>query len=55
LIGQAIFVAALAAGLASNGLLGGAWAVSIGMLVYFGWFFIKLPGKCPQASVSAAK
>jgi len=42
LVGQLMFVAALAAGLAIGGLQGGGWAVSAAMLLYFGWFFWKL-------------
>lgn len=48
LTGQALFLAALAAGLHWGGLTGGAWAVSGAMLLYFGWFFAMLPGRCPQ-------
>lgn len=39
LIGQLLFVASLAAGLALGGLVGAGWAVSAAMLLYFGWFF----------------
>ena len=42
LVGQALFVAALAAGLALGGLNGAGWAVSGAMAFYFGWFFWKL-------------
>jgi len=42
LVGQALFVAALAAGLALGGLNGAGWSVSAAMTVYFGWFFWKL-------------
>ena len=42
LVGQALFVAALAAGLALGGLNGAGWAVSAVMTLYFGWFFWKL-------------
>jgi O-antigen/teichoic acid export membrane protein len=42
LVGQALFIAALAAGLAVGGLKGAGWAVSGAMAVYFGWFFWKL-------------
>jgi O-antigen/teichoic acid export membrane protein len=42
LVGQALFLAALAAGLALGGLLGAAWAVSLVMVAYFGWYFWKL-------------
>ena len=42
LVGQLMFVAALAAGLAVGGLQGAGWAVSAAMLLYFGWFFWRL-------------
>lgn len=42
LVGQAMFVTALAAGLAVGGLAGAGWAVSAAMLLYFGWFFWRL-------------
>ena len=42
LVGQALFVAALAAGLRVDGLNGAGWAVSGAMTLYFGWFFWKL-------------
>jgi O-antigen/teichoic acid export membrane protein len=42
LAGQALFVAALAAGLALGGLNGAGWAVSAAMLLYFGWYFWRL-------------
>ena len=42
LVGQAVFVAALAAGLAWGGLVGAGWAVSVAMAVYFGWYFLRL-------------
>jgi O-antigen/teichoic acid export membrane protein len=42
LVGQALFVAALAAGLAVGGLNTAGWAVSVSMSVYFGWYFWKL-------------
>jgi len=42
LAGQAMFVAALAAGLALDGLRGAGWAVSLAMALYFGWYFAKL-------------
>jgi O-antigen/teichoic acid export membrane protein len=41
-VGQALFIAALALGLHFGGLLGGAWAVSAAMVVYFGWYFWSL-------------
>ena len=42
LVGQLMFVAALAAGLAIGGLQGAGWSVSAAMLLYFGWFFWRL-------------
>jgi O-antigen/teichoic acid export membrane protein len=40
--GQLVFLAALATGLHFGGLIGGAWAVSAGMTLYFGWYFLLL-------------
>lgn len=42
LVGQLVFVAALAAGLAWGGLAGAGWAVSSAMALYFGWYFARL-------------
>jgi O-antigen/teichoic acid export membrane protein len=42
LVGQALFIAALASGLAFGGLNTAGWAVSAAMALYFGWFFWKL-------------
>ena len=42
LVGQAVFVAALALGLAWGGLAGAGWAVSCAMALYFGWYFGRL-------------
>jgi len=42
LVGQAAFVAALAAGLALGGLPGAGWGVSIAMALYFGYYFVSL-------------
>ena len=42
LVGQALFIAALAAGLAMGGLAAAGWAVSAAMALYFGWYFWKL-------------
>ena len=42
LVGQLMFIGALAAGLRYGGLQGGAWAVSAAMLLYFGWYFWSL-------------
>ncbi|MFV0679506.1 lipopolysaccharide biosynthesis protein [Ottowia sp.] len=41
-VGQVIFMAALALGLWQGGLIGGAWAVSAAMVPYFGWYFWRL-------------
>jgi len=53
LVGQAMFVAALAGGLAWGGLQGAGWAVSGAMAVYFGWYFFKL-ATWPVAAVAGA-
>ncbi len=42
LVGQAAFVLALVAGLAIDGLRGAGWAVSLAMVLYFGWYFASL-------------
>ena len=42
LVGQAMFLAALALGLHYGGMIGGAWAVSAAMVLYFGWYFVAL-------------
>jgi O-antigen/teichoic acid export membrane protein len=42
LVGQTMFIAALAFGLHVGGLRGAGWAVSLAMCVYFGWYFFKL-------------
>lgn len=42
LVGQALFIGALAGGLAWGGLQGAGWAVSAAMALYFGWYFFKL-------------
>jgi O-antigen/teichoic acid export membrane protein len=42
LVGQLAFVAALAAGLQVGGLAGAGWAVSIAMVLYFGYYFVRL-------------
>lgn len=41
-VGQLVFIAALALGLQHGGLIGGAWAVSAAMVPYFGWYFWRL-------------
>lgn len=42
LVGQVVFVGALAGGLAWGGLIGAGWAVSVVMAVYFGCYFVRL-------------
>lgn len=42
LVGQALFVMALLAGLMVDGLRGAGWAVSLAMTLYFGWYFFSL-------------
>jgi O-antigen/teichoic acid export membrane protein len=42
LIGQVMFVVALAGGLRAGGLAGAGWAVSVAMCLYFGWYVWKL-------------
>ena len=42
LVGQVAFIGALAAGLAAGGLTGAGWAVSLAMLLYFGYYFVAL-------------
>jgi len=42
LVGQTMFIAALALGLHVGGLRGAGWAVSLAMCAYFGWYFFKL-------------
>jgi O-antigen/teichoic acid export membrane protein len=62
LVGQGVFVAALAAGLAWGGLAAAGWAVSGAMTLYFGWYFARLAtwplaaspaGPVPAGSVPA--
>ena len=53
LVGQGVFLAALAAGLAWDGLRGAGWAVSLAMTLYFGWYFWRL-ARWPAAAVEAA-
>lgn len=63
LVGQVVFVGALAGGLAWGGLRGAGWAVSGAMLVYFGWYFSRLatwplqvaPVLPPAAAAEAAR
>ncbi len=42
LVGQVVFVAALALGAHWGGLIGAGWAVSLAMLAYFGYYFWAL-------------
>jgi O-antigen/teichoic acid export membrane protein len=42
LVGQLAFVVALALGLHWGGLVGAGWAVSLAMLGYFGYYFVRL-------------
>lgn len=42
MLGQLMFLAGLAAGLALGGLQGAGWGVSAATLLYFGWYFWKL-------------
>lgn len=42
IVGQILFVGALALGLHLGGLQGGAWAVSAVMVLYFGYYFYRL-------------
>ena len=53
-VGQVTFLVSLAAGLKAGGLLGGAWAVSAGMAVYFGAYFVALARwkEVPDAAVA---
>ncbi|MDO9071993.1 MAG: oligosaccharide flippase family protein [Rubrivivax sp.] len=58
LVGQGVFVTALAAGLAWGGLAGAGWAVSGAMALYFGWYFIRLatwPVNGPPAAAAVAR
>jgi O-antigen/teichoic acid export membrane protein len=55
LIGQAVFLAAVAVGLHFGGLQGAAWAVSAAMLPYFGFYFWSLahwPLPAPEPNAS---
>lgn len=52
-VGQVVFVAALAAGLHWRGLEGAGWAVSFAMAGYFGWYFWRL-ATWPLGSLKAA-
>jgi O-antigen/teichoic acid export membrane protein len=42
LVGQVLFIAALALGLSIGGLAAAGWCVSIAMTAYFGWYFWRL-------------
>ncbi len=54
LVGHLLFIAALAIGLQLGGLRGAAWAVSIAMTPYFGWYFLSLATwkKVPHAAAA---
>lgn len=62
-VGQVVFVGALAGGLAWGGLRGAGWAVSGAMALYFGWYFSRLatwpvqvpPALPPVAAVDGAR
>ncbi len=54
LLGQALFLAALAVGLAWDGLRGAGWAVSLAMALYFGWYFWRL-ATWPKVGTGAAE
>lgn len=56
LVGQVLFAAALALGLAWGGLVGAGWAVSLAMGAYFGYYFWRLlhwPGQAASGGQSA--
>jgi O-antigen/teichoic acid export membrane protein len=53
LLGQGLFIAALAAGLWWRGLQGAGWAVSAAMALYFGWYFWRLATWPVGAEVAA--
>ncbi len=57
LVGQVVFVLALALGLHGGGLVGAGWAVSAAMLAYFGFYFWSLArwpvGPAPAMKESA--
>ena len=57
LVGQAVFLLCLAWGLWTGGLLRGAWAVSAGMVLYFGYYFWRLAywPSIPARAVAAAE
>jgi hypothetical protein len=42
LVGQTLFVAALALGLSIGGLEAAGWCVSLAMALFFGWYFHRL-------------
>ncbi|MEY8875279.1 MAG: lipopolysaccharide biosynthesis protein, partial [Leptothrix sp. (in: b-proteobacteria)] len=54
LVGQVVFVGALALGLHFGGLQGAGWAVSLGMLGYFGYYFWSL-ARWPLSTVSTTR
>ncbi len=45
-VGQVMFLASLAAGLAWGGLTAAGWAVSAAMAIYFGWYFWRWWNRC---------
>ena len=56
LVGQGVFLVAVAIGLHFGGLQGAAWAVSAAMLPYFGFYFWSLarwPLPAPELNASA--
>lgn len=53
LVGQGVFLFALAAGLSWRGLQGAGWAVSLAMALFFGWYFWRL-ATWPVASEASA-
>ena len=57
LVGQAVFLLCLAWGVWTGGLLRGAWAVSAGMVLYFGYYFWRLANwpSIPARAVAAAE
>jgi O-antigen/teichoic acid export membrane protein len=54
LVGQVLFVAALALGLQWGGLAGAGWCVSAAMAAYFGWYFFRL-ATWPVAAAAAVR
>ncbi len=55
LLGQGLTLLALAAGLATGGLVGAGWALSATMMLFFGWYLMRLacwPAVTPVQSAS---